>query len=148
MVNFHRVHPHSLFPQRKSQHIQHPQILSSCYFLVNSPQRAQSLSYFLVVPGFDLYMNGIIQYFPFHIWLLSLFTTFVRFIHVVTCYNILLDTKNGIYLSIVLLMGIWVASSWGYYKPCCYEHSSKCPLVNICTYIYWICTQKWNIVYA
>ena len=29
------------------------------------------------------------------------------------------------YLFIVLLVGIWVASSWGYYKPCCYEHSWK-----------------------
>ena len=84
------VHPHSQYPQHESQHIQHPPDTLLMLLSSHSPQPGQSLSYFLVLPGFDLYMNGIIQYFPFHIWLFSLFTMFVRFIHVVTCYNILL----------------------------------------------------------
>ena len=43
------------------------------------------------------------------------------------------------YLPIALLVGIWVASSWGCHKPCRYEHPSECPLVNLCTRIYWLC---------
>lgn len=70
------------------------------------------------MPVFDLYTNGIIQYLLFYTWFLSL--NFVKFIHIVAChyttftmllYNIPLCEYAIMYLSILLLMNIWIVSS-------------------------------------
>ena len=47
-------------------------------------------------------------------------------------------------LSIHLLMDIWIISTLGYYKKCCYEHSCTSFYVDICFHFSWMYTLEWN----
>lgn len=87
------------------------------------------------------YMNGVMHYIYFHVWLLSLSVLILRFIHVVVYISIhsflllssiLAYEYTIICLPILLLTGIWIFLTFGCYKQTCYEHSS----VRLHTYTY------------
>lgn len=82
---------------------------------------------------FLLYVNWILQNASFCAWLFSLNIIFLRLIHVVACgcisFILVAHEYCVIWLysnifTVLLLVGIWVTSGFGYYKKCQINESS------------------------